>query len=51
MNKKVSYSNLKRSFEKRLTRKTKDSERQFIKWLVDKSNSHKEVTQSMNVRG
>ncbi|WP_227935636.1 hypothetical protein [Alkalihalobacillus deserti] len=37
MTREVNYPNLRRSFEKNLTRKTTENERMFIKWLIQRS--------------
>jgi hypothetical protein len=36
MNGDLKYPNLRRSFEKNLTRKTNENERSFLKWMIKK---------------
>lgn len=44
MNENVKYSHLRRSVEKKLTRKTSEKERLLIKWMIDKSIKNKEIS-------
>ncbi|MDT8859215.1 hypothetical protein N0O92_03150 [Alkalihalobacillus sp. MEB130] len=39
----VKYPKLRRSIEKKLTRKTDDNERLFMKWMIQKSNKIRNI--------
>jgi hypothetical protein len=45
----VNYPNLRRSFEKHLTRKTTENERMFIKWLTMRSKKKRNLTSKPKV--